>query len=91
MEDEESLETSALISQFPDSVQAKVNNLLADGVVTTSVVVGSILLSSDELFGVEELSVGSSPYFIDNGGFQVKEDGTGNVLASSSLAEEGVE
>ena len=91
MEDEESLETSALISQFPDSVQAKVNNLLADGVVTTSVVVGSILLSSDELFGVEELSVGSSPYFIDNGGFQVKEDGTRNVLASSSLAEEGVE
>ena len=91
VEDQESLESSTLVSQFSDSVQAEVNDLLANGVVTTSVVVGSILFGCDELFGVEELSVGSSPHFIDNSGLQVEEDSTGNVLASSSLAEEGVE
>ncbi len=60
VEDEESLETSALISQFPDPVKDKIDDLLSDGVVTTSVVVGSILLSSDELLRVEKLTVGSS-------------------------------
>ena len=91
MEDEESLESSALVGQFPDPVQTEINNLFANGVVTTSVVVGSILLSGDELFGVEELSVGSTPYFINDCGFQVEEDSTGNVLSRSSLAEESVE
>ena len=91
MEDEESLESSALVSQFPDSVQAEIDDLLSDGVVSTSVVVGGILLASDELFRVEQLVVGSSPYFIDNGGFQVEEDSTGHVFSSSSFAEEGVE
>ena len=60
MKDEESLETSALISQLPDAVQDQVNNLLSDGVVTTGVVVGGILLASDELLGVEQLAVGAS-------------------------------
>ena len=91
MEDEESLESSALISQFPDSVQAEIDDLFSDGVVSTSVVVGGILLASDELFRMEQLVVGSSPHFIDNGGFQVEEDSTGNVFSGSSLAEEGVE
>ena len=91
MEDEESLESSALISQFPDSVQAEIDDLFSDGVVSTSVVVGGIFLASDELFRVEQLSISSSSYFIDNGGFQVKEDSTGNVFSGSSLAKEGVE
>ena len=59
VEDEEALKTGALVSQFPDSVQDKVNNLLANGVVTTSVVVGSILFAGDQLLGVEQLTVGS--------------------------------
>ena len=91
MEDKESLESSALISQFPDPVQAEIYDLLSDGVVSTCVVVGGILLASDELFRVEQLVVGSSPHFINDGGLQVEEDSTGNVLSSSSLAEEGVE
>ena len=44
VEDEESLQTSTLISQFPESIQAEINNLFPDGVVTSSVVVGSIFL-----------------------------------------------
>jgi hypothetical protein len=59
--------------------------------VTTGEVVGGILLSGDELLWVEELAVGTSSDLIDDGGFQVKEDATGDVLASTSLGEEGVE
>ena len=91
VEDEESLESSTLVSQLSDSVQAQVNDLLSDGVVTTSVVVSGILLSCDQLLRVEQLSVGSSTDLINNGGLKIKEDGTRYVLASSGLREEGVE
>ena len=64
MEDEESLETCALISQFADPVKNQVNNLLPNGVVTASIVVGSIFLPSDELFWVEQLAVCASAYLV---------------------------
>ena len=60
MEEEESLETSALVSQLPCAVKDKVDDLFADGVVSTSVVVGSIFLAGDQLLGVEQLAVGAS-------------------------------
>jgi len=91
VEDEESLETSTLISQLPDSVEDKVDDLLTNGVVTSGVVVGSILLTGDELFWVEELSVCSSSDLINNSWLKINEDGSWHVLASSGLAEEGVE
>jgi hypothetical protein len=91
VEDQEALETSALISQLADAVKYKVDDFLANGVVTTSVVVGGIFLASDQLFGVEQLAVGTSADFIDDSWFQVNVDGTGDVLASASFAEEGVE
>jgi len=37
------------------------------------------------------LSVGSGSDFIDNGGFQIEENSSGDVLSSSSFTEEGVE
>ena len=40
---------------------------------------------------MEELSVCSGPHFIDNSGLQIQEDAPRDVLAGSSLAEEGVE
>jgi len=91
VEDDESLETSALIGELSDSVEAEINDLLTNGVVTSGEVVGGILLSGDELLGVEELSVGSSSDFIDNSGLEIEEDGSGDVLAGTSLREEGVE
>ena len=48
-------------------------------------------LSGDELFRVEELSVGSSPHFINNSRLQVQEHSSRNVFSGSSLAEESVE
>ena len=64
VEDEESLETGALIGQLPDSVKDDINNLLADGVVAAGVVVGSVLLAGDQLLRVEQLSVGSGTNLI---------------------------
>lgn len=91
VEDEETLETCAVVSKLSDSVQTEIDDFLADGVVTSGEVVGGVFLTGDELFGVEELSVGTGTDFIDNGGFEIEEDGSGHVLASTSLREEGVE
>ena len=91
MEDEESLETSALISQLPDPVKTEIDDLLSDGVVSSGVVVGSILLAGDKLLRVEELSISSGSDLINNGGLKIQEDGPRDVLSSSSLTEEGVE
>ena len=64
VEDQKSLETSALIGQLTDAIQYNINHLFTDGVVTTGVVVGGILLSGDELLGVEQLTVGARTYLI---------------------------
>ena len=85
------METSALISELSDSVEAEIDDFLSNGIVTSGEVVGGILLSGDELLGVEQLSVGSSSDFIDDSWFQIKEDTSGDVLTSSSLGEESVE
>lgn len=91
VEDEETLQTSALIGQLADTVQHQINDLLANGVVATSVVVGGIFLASDQLLGVEQLAVCASAHLIDHSGLQIDKHGTGHMLASAGLAEEGVE
>jgi len=91
VEDEETLETSAVVSELADAVEGEVNNLLANGVVATGIVVGSILLAGNQLLGVEQLAVSAGADLIDDRRLEVNEDGTGNVLASTSLGEEGVE
>merc|ERR1719272_591279 len=91
VEDEETLETSALIGELADSVEAEIDDLTSDGVMSSGEVVGGVLLSGDELLGVEQLSVGSGTDLIDDGGLEIEEDGSGDVLAGTSLGEEGVE
>jgi hypothetical protein len=91
VEDEETLETSALISELSDSVEAEIDDFLTNGVMSSGEVVGGVFLSGDELLGVEELSVGSGSNLINDGGLEIEENGSGDVLASTSLGEEGVE
>jgi hypothetical protein len=91
VEDEESLESSATISNFSDSLKGNINELLSNGVVTTSVVVGSIFLSRKELVGIEKLSISSASHFVDDGGLQIDKDGSRNVLSSRGLGEESIE
>jgi len=91
VEDHETLETGTVISELSDSVKGKIDDFLTNGVVTSGEVVSGIFLTGDKLFGVEELSVGTSSNFIDDGRFQIEEDGSGDVLAGTSFGEEGVE
>ena len=45
VENEETLETSALIGELSDSVEAEINDFLTDGVVTSGEVVGGIFFT----------------------------------------------
>jgi len=74
VEDAETLETGTVISELSDSVQYEVNDFLTNGVVSSGEVVSGIFLTGDQLFRVEELSVGTSSDFINNGGFEIDED-----------------
>ena len=64
VKDEETLETCTLVGQLADSVQNEIYNFLAYGVVTTSIVVGGVLLACDELLRMEKLAVCSGTNFI---------------------------
>merc|ERR1719327_1392439 len=88
---EETLQTSAVVREFADSVEHKVDNFLANGVVTTSVVVSSVLFARDQLLRVVQLAVGTGADLIDHSRFQLDVHGTGHVLACTSLREKGVE
>ena len=85
------METSTLISKFSDSVETKVNNFLTNGVMSSGEVVSSILFTRDQLFWVEELSVGTSSDLIDDSGFEIEEYASWYVLSGSGFTEEGVE
>ena len=74
VEDHESLESGTVVRQFSDSVQTEVDDFLSDGVMSSGEVVGGVFFSRDQLFRVEELSVGSGSDFVNDGGFQVEED-----------------
>jgi len=91
VEDEETLETSALIGELSDSIEAEINDFLTNGVMSSGEVVGGIFLSGDELLWMEELSVGTGSNLIDNGWLEIEEDGSWDVFTSTSLGEEGVE
>ena len=86
VEDEETLETRAIIGDTANFVQDLINQLLADSVVTTSIVVRSILLASNHVLGVEEAAVGTSADFIDNVGLEIAVDGSGNIFALTCAA-----
>jgi len=74
-----------------DTVEHEIDDLLTDGVVSTSVVVRGILLSGDELLGMVQLSVGSRANLVNDGGLEIDENTSGDVLSGSGLREEGVE
>jgi hypothetical protein len=91
MEDHESLQTSAVVSKLTDAVQYEVHDLLADSVVATGVVVGSILLTRDDLLRMVQLTISSSADLIAHSRLKIDKDTTRNVLTSTGLREESVE
>ena len=62
MENEETLKASTLICQFANPVQDQVHNFFANGVMTSGIVVGCVLLASHQLLRVEQLSIGAGPH-----------------------------
>ena len=64
MENKKTLKTRAIVRKLANAIENIIDDLLANGVVTTGVVVGGILLASDQLLRMEELAVGASAYLI---------------------------
>ena len=59
--------------------------------MSTGIIVCRVFFARYELLWVEQLTIGPSSHFIDNSRFEIDEYGTGNMLASSSLREKGIE
>jgi hypothetical protein len=85
VEDEEALETGAVVGDVADLVEDLVNELLADGVVATGVVVRGILLASDHLLRVEEGTVSAGADLVDDVGLEIAVDGARHVLAVACM------
>lgn len=79
-----------LTGNTADTINDIVDHLLADGVVTTSIVVGSILLAADQKLGVEKLAVVARANLIDRGGVEIDKEGPGDIFAVAGLGEEGL-
>ena len=60
VEDEEALKATAHVRQPADTIDNFIHFLLPHSVMPASIVVGSIFLTSDHLFWVEQRPVGSS-------------------------------
>lgn len=91
MKDKESLKTGAVIGELTNTIENLIDNFLSNGVVTTSIVVGGILLATNDLLGVVELTVRPMANFVTDSRLQIDIDGTRDVLASTSLGKEGIE
>merc|ERR1719497_287337 len=89
--DHEPLQTRAVVREFPDAIKHQIHNLLSDGVVAAGEIVGRVFFARDQLLGVEELAIGSSPHLVYNCGFEINHDATGNVLSGTGLREESIE
>ncbi|KAH1087108.1 hypothetical protein GYH30_018579 [Glycine max] len=46
---------------------------------------------ASSLFAVEELTIGATTDFVNNGGFKIDEDNVQDMLVGSDFTEEGVE
>ena len=90
-EHQKPLQTGTLVREFTDSIRDLVNECPSDGVVSSSVVVGGIFLSRDELLGMEQLAVSARSHLVDDAWFQVDENSPRHVFSRAGLAEERVE
>jgi len=91
MEDKETLESGAVVTHLADLVHYRINDVLADSVVTTSVVVSSVFLSIDDGLRVVKLTVGSGTDRVTNSWLKINHYGTRYVLAALGLREESIE
>jgi hypothetical protein len=91
MENKETLEASAVVGEFADTIQDDIDNLLSNSVVSSGVVVGSVLLAADDLLGVVKMAVRPVTHFVAHSRLQVNIHSPWNMLARTSLGKESGE
>jgi hypothetical protein len=85
VEDEETLETRTVISQTPDLIHHWVDLFFSYGIMTASGVAGSVFLASDHGLRMEKTAIGTASDLIDDVGFKVNVEGTGDVFSCRSF------
>lgn len=75
------METGAIICNMSDLVENLIYELLAHRVMTTSIVIRSIFLSSDHLFGMEKAAVGASADFVDHVRLEIAVNCSGHIFS----------
>jgi len=85
--DLEALEAITAFSFLSDDVEDGVDEFSTFGVVSLGPVVTSTSLTEDEVVRSEELTEGASSDGVHGSGFEVHEDGSGNVSASGGFVE----
>ena len=83
----EALQAVASLSLFPDNIENRVNQFLTFSVVPLGPVVTSTGLPEDEVIRSEQLTEWSCSNTVHGTGFQVNQNGTGNVSSSGLLVE----
>ena len=73
-----------------DLVQRAVQNLLANCVMSTCVVVCCVLLAADQKLWVKEVSVVASSNFVDRRRIKVDENRTRHELAAAGFGEDSI-
>lgn len=81
VEDQEALEAGASVGNAANLVEDAIDKLLANGVVATSVVVGSILLPGDHVLGVEQASVWAGADLVDDVRLKIAVDCPWDILS----------
>ena len=89
--DLETLEAVARLGFLAADVEDGVDELGTFGVVTLGPVVAGTGLTEDEVVGAEDLAVGTSTNGVHSTGFEIHEDGAGDVAAASSFVEVDVD
>jgi hypothetical protein len=59
--------------------------------MSARIVIGGILLSTDQQLGVEQLAVITRADLVDGRGVKINEDGARDIFSASSLSENSVE
>ena len=75
------MKTSAIIGNTANFIQNLIDELLAYGVVTTSVIVRCIFLAGYHVLRVEETAIGTGADFVDNIGLEIAVDGSWDIFA----------
>merc|ERR1719384_662971 len=80
-----------VVDQLAKAVVDLVEDLLADGVVSTGEVVGGIFLAVQDELRVEHLREQAGPHVIAHSGLQINGNVARNELTGAGLFEEGLE